>query len=257
VKLQFLCQHIHNNTSKPSTPKSNIKENTVKQTTRRLILQQLLSYMSVTAFLAAITLTLSLLAYAPAHAASAFGQCPADRPCITVLSQTGHTLSLTWSPPNYDGYNVFWSRPGSSNQFHVDGSTTATLSEIYPYTTYTFSVEGCDTHFLAPSTCSPWSSSEQITTVGSSADVCVQGFVWREAGAQDFVCVTPNVRSQAAYDNSQASVRRDPAGPYGPDTCVQGFVWREAFSNDQVCVTPQTRSEAAADNSQAVYRVVH
>ena len=231
----------------------------MKLTTEPGTLLHWLGRLSATIIFAAIALTLSVLAYTPAHAASASGQCPDDRPCITGLYQGGHTISLRWySPQSYDGYNILWSRPGYQNQFHVDGGTSATLTNIYPYTTYTFSVEGCDTHILAPSTCSPWSYSEQITTVGSSADVCVQGFVWRQAGAQDYVCVTPNVRSQAAYDNSQASARRNPAGgPYGPDTCLQGYVWRGAFTNDHVCVTPQTHSEAAADNSQAVYRVVH
>ena len=39
-------------------------------------------------------------------------------------------------------------------------------------------------------------------------DTCVQGYVWREAVPSDHVCVTPETRSQAAYDNSQASGRR-------------------------------------------------
>jgi len=234
------------------------KENTMQTLLRRMALSRLFKRFSYTSIIAAFALMLGMLASTPAHAASASGVCPADRPCITGLSQTGHTLSLQWDPRrSYDGYNIIWSRSGSQQQFHV-GGISANLTNILPYTTYTFSVEGCDTHPFSSSTCSPWSPSEQITTVGSSADVCVQGFVWREAGPQDFVCVTPNVRSQAASDNSQASARRNPAGgPFGPDTCLQGFVWREAFANDHVCVTPQTRSEAAADNDQAVFRVVH
>jgi Fibronectin type III domain len=204
---------------------------------------------------------LSLLSFTSTHAAQAgdVRLCPADRPCITSLYQQGHTISIQWDPhQRYDGYNIRWSRSGGQGQLHVDGSTSGSLTKIYPYTTYTFSVQGCDTHILAHSTCSPWSYSEQITTKGSSADVCLQGFVWREAGPQDYVCVTPNVRSQAAYDNGQASARRNPhGGPYGPDTCLQGYVWREAFTNDHVCVTPQTRDQAAYDNSQARNRVVH
>ncbi len=85
---------------------------------------------------------------------------------------------------------------------------------------------------------------------------CIQGYVWREASPTDHVCVTPNVRDQAAYDNSQASARRNPnGGPYGPDTCLQGYVWREAFPNDHVCVTPETRAQAQYDNSQAQSRI--
>ena len=86
-------------------------------------------------------------------------------------------------------------------------------------------------------------------------DTCIQGYVWRDAGPNDHVCVTPATRDQAAYDNSQADARRDPnGGPYGPNTCLQGYVWREAFAGDYVCVTPDTRAQAAADNSQVEAR---
>jgi hypothetical protein len=88
-------------------------------------------------------------------------------------------------------------------------------------------------------------------------DICIQGYVWREAFPGDHVCVTPETRAQAAYDNSQADARREPGGgPYGPDTCRQGYVWREAGPGDTVCVTPETRDQAAYDNSQAASRVV-
>jgi hypothetical protein len=41
-------------------------------------------------------------------------------------------------------------------------------------------------------------------------DTCKQGYVWREATTSDRVCVTPQVRSQAAEDNKQAGARRIP-----------------------------------------------
>ena len=86
-------------------------------------------------------------------------------------------------------------------------------------------------------------------------DTCRQGYVWREAFSGDHVCVTPETRQQALYDNHYAAARRQPGGgAYGPDTCRQGFVWREAFPGDRVCVTPDTRARAAADNRQAAAR---
>lgn len=86
-------------------------------------------------------------------------------------------------------------------------------------------------------------------------DTCRQGYVWREAFPGDHVCVTPQIRAQAADDNRQASARRAPGGgPYGPDTCLQGFVWREARPDDHVCVTPEARTQAASDNQQAAAR---
>src|SRR5437667_1098630 len=70
----------------------------------------------------------------------------------------------------------------------------------------------------------------------------ILGWVWREAYANDHVCVTVETRSQAATDNALAASRRDRnGGPFGPDTCIQGFVWREANPTDYVCVTPATR----------------
>jgi|SRR5215216_283056 len=91
---------------------------------------------------------------------------------------------------------------------------------------------------------------------GGGSRTCRTGYVWREAFPADDVCVTPETRSQAAYDNSQAYARRDPGGAYGPDTCIPGFVWREAGPGDHVCVTPDTRAKAAEDNSQAANRRV-
>ncbi len=88
------------------------------------------------------------------------------------------------------------------------------------------------------------------------ADTCIQGYVWREAVSGDHVCVTPETRAQAQYDNSQAQNRIDPNGTYG-DSCIQGYVWREAVSDDHVCVTPETRAQAQYDNSQAQSRVKH
>jgi hypothetical protein len=87
-----------------------------------------------------------------------------------------------------------------------------------------------------------------------ASDICVSGYVWREAVAGDRVCVTPQTRSLASDDNSQARLRLDPKGAYGPYTCVSGYVWRTVVPNDLVCVLPSTRSQAAYDNSQAPFR---
>jgi hypothetical protein len=85
---------------------------------------------------------------------------------------------------------------------------------------------------------------------------CMYGYVWREAGPNDFVCVTGDVRQQAWDDNSQAQSRIDPNGAYGPNSCIQGYVWREAFPGDLVCVTGDVREQAWVDNSAAFERYV-
>lgn len=86
-------------------------------------------------------------------------------------------------------------------------------------------------------------------------DTCIQGYVWREAFPGDRVCVTSQIRSEAAEDNAQSQARRQMArGPFGPDMCLQGFVWREASPVDHVCVSGQTRAQTALDNQEASSR---
>jgi hypothetical protein len=85
-------------------------------------------------------------------------------------------------------------------------------------------------------------------------DTCLNGFVWRDAAPGDHVCVTPDVRAQAADDNAHAAERSTEYGPFGPNTCMYGLVWRAAFVGDQVCVDPANRDQAIADNAQAAAR---
>jgi len=93
----------------------------------------------------------------------------------------------------------------------------------------------------------------RIAAAVSNPNTCKQGYVWREAYPGDVVCVTPDVRTQAAADNAQAGARWIP-GPYGPHTCIGGYVWREARDGDDVCVKPNVREQAHADNAQAAAR---
>jgi hypothetical protein len=100
------------------------------------------------------------------------------------------------------------------------------------------------------------SSSNFVSATCYGANACLEGWVWRQAIPTDYVCVTPDVRTQTAQDNAAAASRVNPnGGPYGPDTCLNGYVWREAYTNDHVCVLPATRTEAANDNAQAANRV--
>jgi hypothetical protein len=83
-------------------------------------------------------------------------------------------------------------------------------------------------------------------------DTCKNGYVWREALADDTICVTPAERTKARKQNAKANLRRNPGGgAYGPDTCRNGYVWRDAAEDDHVCVTPAERDQAAAQNAAA------
>jgi hypothetical protein len=83
----------------------------------------------------------------------------------------------------------------------------------------------------------------------SGPDTCLNGFVWRDAGPADHVCVSNATRSQAATDNAQAAARRDANG-----ACLTGYVLRAAFAGDQVCVLPATHAQALADNAAGASR---
>ncbi|GGO14259.1 hypothetical protein [Microbispora bryophytorum] len=86
-------------------------------------------------------------------------------------------------------------------------------------------------------------------------DTCVEGYIWREAGPSDHVCVTSATRTRTLADNAAKASRWTP-GPYGPHTCKTGYVWREAFTGDDVCVTPAARAQAKLDNGKAAERKV-
>jgi hypothetical protein len=89
------------------------------------------------------------------------------------------------------------------------------------------------------------------TGIGSPIP-CLNGYVWRQAFPQDYVCVSPATRDQAADDDDAATSRVELlGGAYGPYTCDQGYVWRGIVPTDYVCVLPATRSQAAYDDSQA------
>jgi hypothetical protein len=85
-------------------------------------------------------------------------------------------------------------------------------------------------------------------------DTCIQGYVWREARGGDTVCVTPDVRSTVAQQNSTPGANKDPNAGSGPQSCSQGYVWREAFDGDTICVTPGFRQQMFDANAAASSR---
>lgn len=159
--------------------------------------------------------------------------CPNHR-CFTRVYIDAYTVD------QFGNYDFVWD---------TTGVATGT------YVLCTDGISGCRQHAtwfdLTPAKVDPWSS------LPYGPDTCLEGYVWRDASPADHVCVTPDIRAQAATDNRQALSRRQPGGgAYGPDTCRQGYVWRDAFDDDHVCVSPDTRDQAAFDNSQAVNRRV-
>ena len=142
------------------------------------------------------------------------------------------------------------------------GATTATSAGSGNSNSITVATTGGGP---STATSSP-SSSSSVTTAGPSTSgtgttakppltspdlACKTGFVFREAGPFDRVCVTKAVHDQVLKDNAAAATNRAGAGAVGPDTCKNGFVWREAFPLDRTCVLDALRTQAKLDNDTA------
>ncbi|MBN9789822.1 hypothetical protein DMP17_14620 [Pseudonocardia sp. TMWB2A] len=83
---------------------------------------------------------------------------------------------------------------------------------------------------------------------------CKSGFVWREIGPSDPVCVSVASRTTARAETAAGPANRAGSGPYGPDTCKPGFVWREAQPSDHVCVSfsGAARDRVRSENGNGV-----
>jgi hypothetical protein len=69
---------------------------------------------------------------------------------------------------------------------------------------------------------------------------CPPGFVWRNAGRQDWLCVEAFEAERIARENEHASDTWI-EGPRGRRNCRSGLVPRAAFNGDPVCVDPLRR----------------
>ena len=70
--------------------------------------------------------------------------------------------------------------------------------------------------------------------------VCPPGFVWRNAGKQDWLCVDPGEARRIALENRYAAANWV-QGSDGAELCRSGLVRRGAFKDDSVCVEPARR----------------
>lgn len=186
-------------------------------------------------------------------------------PVVSVLYHgSNHLVDIVWlyNGSCTDVYHIYSTHDGVSgaqidvrltnNCSNVTGHPCSYELAVDPNVTYTFQVQGCTTHIFRSDSCTQWSPKSVLSPYGS--DVCKMGFVWRDAVANDHVCVLSVTRQQAADDNQQAAARRAGSGAYGPDTCKQGFVWRGATPGDHVCVLPVVRDATAEDNAKAASR---
>lgn len=208
---------------------------------------------------------------------------PAERPPRPQIVEThyGETfIGVKWDAFgfDYDSYFVNYNLKGEGpTTIHHDDDGTwgyQRIDGLLPSRTYVLGVQGCTETFfgIGPDNCWDWSLGVEVTTASyplhSGPDTCAPGFVWREAFADDHVCVSPQRRDAVTADNAKDSgrgeicavneVQANEGLPWcsfgGPRYCRQGFVWREARPEDAVCVTPAERDVVRQENATANQR---
>lgn len=89
--------------------------------------------------------------------------CPDDRPCFNQSQQVGDTVVFQFTAVGgWEFYNVRYAKDGGETQVE-NKSGHFTLHNVQPNKRYTISVQGCNSHLLGHSTCSPWSDSSVDT----------------------------------------------------------------------------------------------
>jgi len=146
------------------------------------------------------------------------------------------------SPPDDQTIYIEWDAPYS-------GTNSYQCTAPYPY------VISADTRIGNEGGASPgfYAGDAGIVfnlTGASGQHTCVEGYVWRGAFPNDFVCVTPADRKKAADQNAAA------AGNHLAHSanCKLGFVWREASgpgNGDDVCVSEDDRQQVINENLNA------
>jgi hypothetical protein len=109
---------------------------------------------------ATIAVTGLILSVGQSVLANGFGNdnqgCAADRPCFTEANQIGNKITFRFDGiSGWDFYNVRYAKENGEKQVE-NHSGAFTFTNVLPNRIYTLKVQGCHSHALARSTCSPW-----------------------------------------------------------------------------------------------------
>jgi len=90
--------------------------------------------------------------------------CAADRPCFNGAYQSGDRVIFKFTGICcWDFFNVRYAAVGGGEKQVENRSGSYSFTNIRPRRVYTISVQGCNSHTFARSTCSPWVQ-QSITT---------------------------------------------------------------------------------------------
>jgi len=83
--------------------------------------------------------------------------CPTDRPCFNGEYQNGNSVVFEFTGvTGWDFYNIRYRTTGGQETQVENRSGIYTINNVQPDSTYTISVQGCNSRILASSRCSPW-----------------------------------------------------------------------------------------------------
>ena len=108
-----------------------------------------------------VMLVCSLVAFTTTAHAQGFGNdtqsCAADRPCFNGIVQSGNNVTFRFTGvQSWDFYNVRYPQGDGREKQVENRSGSFTFTNTQPNRVYRLSVQGCNSHTLARSTCSPW-----------------------------------------------------------------------------------------------------
>lgn len=119
---------------------------------------------------AVLASSMACLVLGTANQASADGfgddtrSCAADRPCFNGVVQSGDKVIFRFTGvADWEFYNVRYAQAGGHERQVENRSGSFTFTNTQPDRIYKLSVQGCNAHAFARSTCSPWSEASFTT----------------------------------------------------------------------------------------------
>jgi WD40 repeat protein len=162
---------------------------------------------------------------------------------VTLLDPDDPVTALWWSDSD-DQHLVVGTQSGAMMTVSVDG----TVRDTTRLGAAVVDIEPASDGSPLPVTL----AADQVAAIPSGAlaraagygpQTCRNRYVWREATADDLVCVFPEVRAQALADRAAAEAQGGTAVG-----CAEGLVPRRANDNDRACSTPDVAARTAEEN---------
>jgi hypothetical protein len=205
---------------------------------------------------------------------------PLPAPEIDAPDRGDTWIGIHWKAGyKYDSYfvntneNIAPGLPRNTRTIHHDSEGDwgyQKVEGLQPGHTYYFEVQGCTETWggLGNDHCHAWSSVLEATTLPPpDPNLCISGFVWREASPEDLVCVVPEERdvnipndeqqhhlyAQRIFQPGSCPLTAPKSRKCYVTECVPPNLWRPT-PGERTCVTPDRARVVAEDNAAAASR---